>query len=95
MTAVRVWARAAAARIAIGKDGYLYVTIGDRDNGGSRAWPVAQYLDTHLGKVLRITKDGKPAPGNPYIGQAGALPEIWAIGFRSPEGLAFANDGNL
>jgi glucose/arabinose dehydrogenase len=50
---------------------------------------VAQYLDTHLGKVLRITKDGKPAPGNPFIGQAGALPEIWAYGLRSPQGLAF------
>ena len=82
-------------RIAIGADGFLYVTIGDRDNAGTRPWPVAQYLDTHLGKVLRITKDGKPAPGNPYIGKAGALPEIWAIGLRSPEGLAFAPDGKL
>jgi aldose sugar dehydrogenase len=82
-------------RIAIGADGFLYVTIGDRDNAGTRPWPVAQYLDTHLGKVLRITKDGKPAPGNPYIGRPGALPEIWAIGLRSPEGLAFAPDGKL
>jgi glucose/arabinose dehydrogenase len=82
-------------RIAIGADGYLYVTIGDRDNAGSHPWPVAQYLDTHLGKVVRITKDGKPAPGNPFIGKPGALPEIWAIGFRSPEGLAFAPDGGL
>jgi glucose/arabinose dehydrogenase len=82
-------------RIAIGKDGYLYVTIGDRDNAGVRPWPVAQYLDTHLGKVLRITKDGAPAPGNPFAGQKGALPEIWAVGLRSPEGLAFAPDGQL
>ncbi len=82
-------------RIAIGADGYLYVTIGDRDNAGTRPWPVAQYLDTHLGKVLRITKDGAPAPGNPFSGQKGALPEIWAIGLRSPEGLAFAPDGQL
>jgi glucose/arabinose dehydrogenase len=82
-------------RIAVGADGFLYVTTGDRDNAGTRPWPVAQYLDTHLGKVLRITKDGKPAPGNPFIGKAGALPEIWAIGLRSPEGLAFAPDGQL
>ena len=82
-------------RIAIGADGYLYVTIGDRDNAGTRPWPVAQYLDTHLGKVIRITKDGAPAPGNPFTGQKGALPEIWAIGLRSPEGLAFAPDGKL
>jgi len=82
-------------RIAIGADGFIYATIGDRDNAGPRPWPVAQYLDTHLGKVIRITRDGAPAPGNPFIGQAGALPEIWAIGFRSQEGLAFAPDGGL
>ena len=56
---------------------------------------MAQTLDTHLGKIVRITTDGKPAPGNPFIGQEGALPEIWAIGGRSQEGLAFDNDGNL
>jgi glucose/arabinose dehydrogenase len=82
-------------RIAIGSDGYLYVTIGDRDDAGARPWPVAQYLDTHLGKVIRITKDGAPAPGNPFMGQKGALPEIWAIGLRSPEGLTFGPDGQL
>jgi glucose/arabinose dehydrogenase len=82
-------------RLAIGKDGYLYITIGDRDTGGNRAWRVAQTLDTHLGKILRITQDGKPAPGNPFTGQEGALPEIWSIGGRSQEGLAFDNDGNL
>ena len=82
-------------RIAFGDDGFLYVTIGDRDNAGPRPWGVAQILDTHLGKVIRITKDGAPAPGNPFIGQPGALPEIWAIGMRSQEGLAFAPDGGL
>jgi glucose/arabinose dehydrogenase len=82
-------------RIAIGADGFLYVTIGDRDNAGPRPWGVAQVLDTHLGKIIRITKDGAPAPGNPFIGRPGALPEIWAIGFRSQEGLSFAPDGQL
>ena len=82
-------------RIAVGKDGFLYVTVGDRDNAGPRPWPVAQYLDTHLGKVIRITKDGAPAPGNPFGAKAGALPEIWAYGIRSPEGLAFAPNGDL
>ena len=82
-------------RIAIGKDGFLYVSIGDRDNAGTRPWGVAQVNDTHLGKVVRITKDGVPAPGNPFIGVAGALPEIWAIGFRSQEGLAFDPKGTL
>lgn len=82
-------------RIAVGRDGYLYVTVGDRDNAGPRPWPVAQYLDTHLGKIIRITKNGAPAPGNPFIGKRGALPEIWAYGIRSPEGLAFAPNGEL
>ncbi len=82
-------------RIAIGKDGFLYVSIGDRDNAGNRPWGVAQVNDTHLGKIVRITKVGAPAPGNPFIGVAGALPEIWAIGFRSQEGLAFDAKGTL
>lgn len=82
-------------RIAIGPDGYLYITIGDRDAGGSFPWLVAQTLDTDLGKIIRITKNGKPAPGNPFAGQDGALPEIWAIGQRSQEGLAFDPSGKL
>jgi len=82
-------------RIAIGKDGYLYVTIGDRDTGSSFPWRVAQTLDTDLGKVIRITRDGAPAPGNPFAGQPDALPQIWAIGQRSQEGLGFDAQGQL
>ena len=52
-------------------------------------WDVAQKLDNDLGKIIRITPDGKPAPGNPFTGTNGALPEIWAYGQRSQEGLAF------
>jgi glucose/arabinose dehydrogenase len=76
-------------RIAIGRDGNLFVVIGDRDDVGATPWDVAQKLDTDLGKVIRITPDGKPAPGNPFVGTPEALPEIWAIGQRSQEGLAF------
>jgi glucose/arabinose dehydrogenase len=72
-------------RIAIGRDGNLFVTIGDRS--GSPPWDMAQKLDNYLGKMIRITPDGKPAPGNPFIGKAGALPEIWSYGHRSEEGL--------
>ncbi|HEX4178676.1 MAG TPA: PQQ-dependent sugar dehydrogenase [Rhizomicrobium sp.] len=82
-------------RIAIGKDGYLYITIGDRDAGTSFPWRVAQTLDTDLGKIIRITRDGAPAPGNPFAGKEGALPEIWAIGQRSQEGLTFDASGQL
>jgi glucose/arabinose dehydrogenase len=83
-------------RIAIGKDGYLYITVGDRDTGSSFPWRVAQTLDTDLGKIIRITKDGMPAPDNPFANRRdGALPEIWAIGQRSQEGLAFDASGQL
>jgi aldose sugar dehydrogenase len=82
-------------RLAIGPDGFLYITIGDRDAGSGFPWQVAQTLDTHLGKIIRITMDGKPAPGNPFTGQDGALPENWAIGQRSQEGLAFDPAGRL
>jgi glucose/arabinose dehydrogenase len=76
-------------RLAFGPDGDLYVAIGDRDGAGGTPWDVAQKLDNHLGKIIRITPEGAPAPGNPFIDTAGALPEIWAYGQRSQEGLAF------
>lgn len=77
-------------RIVFGRDGNLFVTIGDRDTSPQNTidWFAAQKLSSHLGKVIRITPDGAPAPGNPFIGQQGALPEIWALGLRSPEGMA-------
>ena len=76
-------------RIAIAPDGNLFVVIGDRDGAGATPWDVAQKLDTDLGKVIHITPEGKPAPGNPFLDTPGALPEIWSIGHRSEEGLAF------
>jgi glucose/arabinose dehydrogenase len=79
------------ARIAIDpKDGNLFVAVGDRSTGD----PIplqAQQRDTHLGKVVHITPEGKPAPGNPSMG----LPEVWSMGHRTPQGLAFAPDGRL
>ena len=76
-------------RIAIAPDGNLFVTIGDRDAAGAHPWDVAQRLGTDLGKIIRITPDGKPAPGNPFAATPEALPEIWSLGHRSEEGLAF------
>src|SRR5690348_1658276 len=77
-------------RIVFGKDGSLFVTIGDRDTSPQQTpdWMAAQKLSNHLGKVIHITPEGAPAPGNPFVGQPGAMPEIWALGLRSPEGLA-------
>jgi glucose/arabinose dehydrogenase len=62
-----------------------FVTIGDRSQ--SPPWDMAQKLDNDLGKMIRITPDGAPAPGNPFINKHGALPEIWSYGHRSEEGL--------
>lgn len=80
-------------RIAFARDGNLFATIGDRS--GSPPWDMAQKLDTHLGKMIRITQDGAAAPGNPFIGTPGALPEIWSIGHRSEEGLTVDAAGRL
>jgi glucose/arabinose dehydrogenase/mono/diheme cytochrome c family protein len=74
-------------RIAIAPDGTLFLTTGDRSD--SPPWDVAQRLDNHLGKIIHITADGAPAPDNPFLGRPDVLPEIWAYGVRSPEGLAF------
>jgi glucose/arabinose dehydrogenase len=74
-------------RIVIDPGDNLLMTLGDRSD--SPPWDVAQKLDNHLGKIIRITPDGAPAPDNPFIGKPGVLPEIWAYGMRSPEGLAY------
>jgi glucose/arabinose dehydrogenase len=73
-------------RIAIGRDGNLFVSVGDRSP--TLPWDFPQHLDNHLGKILRITPEGAAAPGNPFIGKTGARPEIWSYGHRSEEGLA-------
>ena len=73
-----------AGRIAFAPDGNLFVTLGDRYIMRDSA----QDLGTHLGKTVRIARDGAPAPGNPFIGKEGALPELWSIGHRNPQGAA-------
>ena len=74
-------------RLIFGLDGLLYVTLGDRDEMQWR--PLIQRLDTGLGKVIRIRGDGSVPKGNPFAGKAGALPELWALGFRNPLGITF------
>jgi aldose sugar dehydrogenase len=81
------------SRLAFGPDGFLYVTMGERSDRATR--PQAQQLDSHLGKVLRIQADGSPAPGNPFAGRAGALPEIWSYGHRNVQASAFAAQGRF
>lgn len=81
------------SRLAFGRDRFLYVTTGERSDLATR--PQAQQLDSHLGKTLRVTVDGAPAPGNPFIGRAGALPEIWSYGHRNVQGSAFDAAGEF
>lgn len=78
-------------RIVEARDGTLFLTLGERFSRKEDA----QQLDNHLGKVVRVTKDGAPAPGNPFIGRPGALPEIWSYGHRNSQGAALAPDGTF
>jgi aldose sugar dehydrogenase len=76
-----------AGRIKIGPDGFLYVAVGD-------AWDnpeIAQDTTVPQGKILRMTLNGDPAPGNPVAGN----PFIYAYGLRDPQGLAFDSSGQL
>lgn len=80
-----------AHRLAFSPDGqYLFVTSGDRQK-----MDPAQDMGSTLGKVLRLTLDGKPAPGNPFADRGGVTAQIWSLGHRNPLGLAFDAQGNL
>ena len=78
------------SRMVFDRDGALFVTLGERSSRSVDA----QDLGTHHGKVVRLTDAGKPAPGNPYAEAAtqrtakGALPEIYSLGHRNPQGAA-------
>ena len=69
-------------RIAFAPGGNLFLTLGDRYSQRDSA----QDLSTHLGKTVRLSEDGKPAAGNPFISKGGALAEIWSYGHRNPQG---------
>jgi glucose/arabinose dehydrogenase len=81
------------SRIAFGPDGMLYASFGERSDTPMR--PNAQKLDGHLGKVIRIRPDGTVPTDNPFVGRADAKPEIWDLGHRNPQGLAFDPQGRL
>ena len=73
-------------------DNTFLLTLADGGNyirlDGSWIREQAQKKDSHLGKILRLTEDGDPAPDNPFINDENALPEIWSMGHRNVQGIA-------
>lgn len=74
-------------RVLFSKEGHLYVSTGERSDLETR--PQAQDLNSGLGKIIRITTDGKPVNGNPFEGKSGARPELYSYGHRNVQGIAF------
>ncbi|GAA0197511.1 glucose/arabinose dehydrogenase [Brevundimonas nasdae] len=72
--------------LAFAPDGTLFITVGERSDKPMR--PQAQDLSSHLGKTIRINADGSVPQDNPFVGQAGARPEIWSFGHRNAQGVA-------
>lgn len=75
------------ARLLFDVDGNLFATLGDKYDHDIRVQ--AQTLDSHIGKIIRIRPDGSAPADNPFVGVEGALPEIWSLGHRNPQGAAF------
>lgn len=76
------------SRIVFAPDGTLFVTTGDRGDA-----PLAQALDNHIGKVIRLNPDGSVPADNPFVGQPGVLPEIWSYGHRNAQAAVLSPDG--
>jgi glucose/arabinose dehydrogenase len=72
------------SRLVFDRAGHLFVTMGDRNSERARA----QQLDTHIGKVVRIERDGAVPADNPFVGREGARPEVWSYGHRNVQGAA-------
>src|SRR5688572_149295 len=79
-----------SGKIAFDRNGYLFLTLGDRQvppEGKLDAHP-AQDLSNHHGKIIRLHDDGRVPSDNPFVSRAGARPEIWSYGHRNVQGLA-------
>ncbi|NJL13621.1 MAG: PQQ-dependent sugar dehydrogenase [Microscillaceae bacterium] len=70
------------SRIAFDEAGYLYLTVGERGQ-----WHKAQDLDNHAGKTVRLLDNGGIPADNPFVNTPGALPQIFTIGHRNPQGM--------
>ena len=77
-------------KIAFDKNGFLFLTLGDRQvspEGDLEKHP-AQDLTNHHGKIVRLHDDGKVPADNPFVKQPNAKPEIWSYGHRNVQGIA-------
>jgi aldose sugar dehydrogenase len=74
-------------RILFDKSGNLVVSTGERSDIETR--PQAQWLNSGLGKIVRITTNGQPATGNPFAGKKDARPELYSYGHRNVQSLAW------
>jgi glucose/arabinose dehydrogenase len=74
------------SRLVFDQKGHLFVTLGERSEARFREQ--AQDLGSHLGKIVRIRPDGSVPEDNPFVGQSGALPEIWSYGHRNIQAAA-------
>lgn len=79
-----------SGKIAFDRNGYLFLSLGDRQvppEGNLEAHP-AQDLSNHHGKIVRLHDDGRVPSDNPFVSRAGARSEIWSYGHRNVQGLA-------
>ena len=89
----KVWSRGRGhhgSRLAFDRNGFLFVTLGDRQapsSGNLEAHP-AQDLSNHFGTIVRLHDDGRVPTDNPFVNREGALPEIWSYGHRNVQGFA-------
>ncbi len=81
------------SRLMFGQDGMLFVTLGERSDIERR--PQAQQLNSHMGKILRITPVGAAPKDNPFVGKGDAKPEIWSLGHRNVQAATFDPQGRL
>ena len=83
-------AEGTGGRLIQAPDGTLLITTTIPAGLGINSvdWPQPQQLDSNMGKVLRINTDGSIPKDNPFVGRAGARPEIFALGFRDAQGVA-------
>jgi glucose/arabinose dehydrogenase len=72
------------SRLVFDAEGHLFVSIGDRGDQNQAQNPL-----NHQGTIVRLNDDGSIPDDNPFVGRTDVLPEIWATGIRSPQGMAF------